>query len=209
MPGVRPANTWYDGHFEVPTLDEILVLVETLVATLRRHHLDRPNAPLFGQSFETGTLRTIASLASVPLVQLVDAEGAPYDRVASGDPRTHATLVSPTGLAEVAGYAMGIGVHTSLVCPHTAPTSGLVETAHAEGLVVHAWTVRDENCFLDPAYRIGDDPSARGDAAAQTRVLLDAGVDGIITDHPDTAVEARRQWLSRQELGLRADAAVG
>src|SRR3954469_11219099 len=26
LPQVRPANTWYDGHFEVPTLDEILDL---------------------------------------------------------------------------------------------------------------------------------------------------------------------------------------
>jgi glycerophosphoryl diester phosphodiesterase len=240
MPGVRPANTWYDGHFEVPTLDEILVLVERcsrrrgvtvgvaaeikhptyfasiglaleepLVATLRRHHLDRPNAPLFAQSFETATLRTIASLSSVPLLQLVDAEGAPYDRVASGDPGTHATLVSPSGLAEVAGYAMGIGVHKSLVSPHTAPTSCLVEAAHAEGLVVHAWTVRDENQFLDAAYRIGDDPAARGDAVAQTGALLDAGVDGIITDHADTALEARRQWLDRQEVGVRAHAGIG
>lgn len=239
MPRVRPANTWYDGHFEVPTLDEILLLVaqcgrrrgvtvgvaaeikhptyfasiglpleEPLVATLGRHHLDRPNAPLFAQSFETATLRTIASMSTVPLVQLVDAEGAPYDRIASGDPCTYATLVSPSGLGEVASYAMGIGVHKRLVSPHTSPSSDLVEAAHAEGLAVHAWTVRDENHFLDAPYRIGDDPHARGDAVAQTQVLLDAGVDGIITDHTDTAVEARRQWLSRRQVGAPARVSV-
>ena len=26
LPAVRPANTWYDGHFEVPTFDEVLEL---------------------------------------------------------------------------------------------------------------------------------------------------------------------------------------
>ncbi len=239
MPEVRPGNTWYDGHFEVPTLEEILLLVsrcsrrrgvtvgvaaelkhatyfasiglaleEPLVATLRRHHLDRPNAPLFAESFETGVLRTIASMSTVPLVQLVDAEGAPYDRVAAGDPCTYATLVSPAGLREVAGYAMGIGVHKRLVSPHTAPGSELVRSAHEEGLVVHAWTVRDENRFLDPPYRVGDDPHALGDAVAQTQALLDAGVDGIITDQADTALEARRQWLVRREAGVQPPVAV-
>ncbi len=239
MPLVRPANTWYDGHFEVPTLDEILLLVqqcsrrrgvtvgvcaelksptyfasvglppeEPLLAALRRHHLDRPNAPVFVQSFETAVLRTIASSSTVPLVQLVAAQGAPYDRVQAGDPCTYAALVSPDGLREVAGYAAGIGVPTSVVGGRSG-TPGLVDTAHAEGLVVHAWTVRDENRFLDAAYRVGDDPHARGNAAAQTQALLDAGVDGIITDHADTAVEARRQWLDRRAVGARSGAVVG
>jgi glycerophosphoryl diester phosphodiesterase len=239
MPDVRPANTWYDGHFEVPTLDEILLLVqrcsrrrgvtvgvcaelknptyfasvglpveEPLVAALRRHHLDRPNAPVFVQSFETASLRVIASRSTAPLVQLVDAEGSPYDRVVAGDPCTHATLVSPPGLREVATYAAGIGVHKSLVTG-TPGTRALVDAAHDEGLVVHAWTVRDENRFLDAAYRIGDDPHARGNAVAATQALLDAGVDGIITDHADTAVEARRQWVAERGPVIRPHAAVG
>jgi glycerophosphoryl diester phosphodiesterase len=164
------------------------------VAALRRH--------------ETATLHTIASSSTVPLVQLVDAEGSPYDRVVAGDPCTHATLVSPEGLREVATYAAGIGVHRKLVSG-TPATRGLVDAAHAEGLVVHAWTVRDENRFLDAPYRIGDDPYARGDAVAQTQALLDAGVDGVITDHADTAVEARRLWQARRGAGVRVPAAAG
>lgn len=55
-------------------------------------------------------------------------------------------------------------------------TENLVRRAHARGLEVHAWTV--------------DDPTD------MTR-LLDAGVDGIMTDRPDilrTVLDARGLW---------------
>jgi glycerophosphoryl diester phosphodiesterase len=243
LPRVRPGNTWYDGHFEVPTFDEVLSLAERgsrrrgvtigvypetkhttyfdsiglsleepLVAALRDHHLDRPNAPVFVQSFETANLRELASMVSVPLVQLVDAAGAPYDSAGRGEPRTYADLVTPAGLREVATYAAGVGVHKSLVLGEGAgpcsPGHGMVADAHAAGLAVHAWTVRDENRFLAGAYRLGDDPDARGDAAAETRALLEAGVDGVFTDQADTAVDARGQWLARREDALRPRSAV-
>ncbi|MEP7091937.1 MAG: glycerophosphodiester phosphodiesterase [Nocardioidaceae bacterium] len=228
LPKVRPGNTWYDGHFEIPTFDEVLELAErgsrrrgvtigvypetkhpgyfasiglpleeALVAALRRHHLDRPNAPVFVQSFETASLRALTSMVSVPLVQLVDATGAPYDLELAGDPRTYADLLTPLGLKEVATYAAGIGVHQALVLPAGPDATlqrDLVDAAHTEGMLVHAWTVRDENRFLAPAHRVGDDPNARGDAPGQIRTLFDAGVDGIFTDHCDTGVEARRSW---------------
>jgi glycerophosphoryl diester phosphodiesterase len=248
LPLLRPGNTWYDGHFEVPTFDEILHLAEQgsrrrgvtigvypetkhpthfaslglpleepLVAALRRHHLDRPNAPVFVQSFETANLRRLAAMVTVPLVQLVDACGAPYDVRAAGHRRTYADLCSPSGLREVATYAAAVGVNQSLLleapsAPGSTPIAAtpgdhpLVEAAHHAGLLVHAWTVRDENEFLEDAYRRGDDPAARGDSGAQTQALLDAGVDGVFADHPDTAVEARRQWLERP---VTAGAPVG
>jgi glycerophosphoryl diester phosphodiesterase len=56
-------------------------LEEPLVATLRRHRLDRPDAPVFVQSFEAAGLRELASMVRVPLVKLVDPAGAAYDRV--------------------------------------------------------------------------------------------------------------------------------
>jgi glycerophosphoryl diester phosphodiesterase len=237
LPQVRPANTWYDGHFEIPTFDEVLELAERgsrrrgvtigvypetkhptyfdsiglsleepLLAALRRHHLDRPNAPVVVQSFEVGNLRRLAAATTVPLVQLVERGGAPYDLELAGDGRTYADLVSADGLREVATYAAGIGVHQDLVLPDDA---GLVDSAHDAGLAVHVWTVRDENRFLAERFRSGSDPNARGDALAQTRALLEAGVDGVFTDHPDTAVEARRRWVGRTPVGVPQDAALG
>jgi glycerophosphoryl diester phosphodiesterase len=141
-------------------------------------------------------------MVTVPLVQLVDVEGAPYDLVAAGDTRGYADLLAPTGLADVATYAAAIGAHKALVLPEGSAAPGrpsLVEAVHAAGLLVHAWTVRDENRYLAERFRIGTDPDARGDAAGQTLALLEAGVDGVFTDHPDTAVQARALWLERRE----------
>ena len=229
LPSVRPANTWYDGRFEIPTFEEILELAERggrergvtigvypetkhpsyfasiglpleepLVAALRRHHLDRPNAPVLVQSFETGNLRALASTVSVPLVQLVEAGGAPYDLRAAGDPRSYRDLLTGPGLAEVAGYAAAVGVPKSLVLSAQGRgTDGLVARAHAAGLLVHAWTVRDENRYLEERFRTAADPDAHGDAVGETVALLEAGVDGVFTDQSDTAVRARDLWHAR------------
>ena len=240
LPRVRPANTWYDGHFEIPTFDEVLELAEwgsrrrgvtvgvypetkhptyfasiglpleePLVAALRRHHLDRPNAPVVVQSFETANLQRLASMTSVPLVQLVEAAGAPYDLASAGDPRTYRDLVSVAGLAETATYAAGVGLQKELVLLDESSGRGLVDTAHVEGLLVHVWTVRDENRYLSEAFRRGSAPHAIGDSAGQTLALLEAGVDGVFTDHPDTAVAARTRWLERVGVQERERTPIG
>jgi glycerophosphoryl diester phosphodiesterase len=131
----------------------------------------------------------------------VDASGAPYDRLAAGDPTTYADLVTPAGLSEIAGYADGVGANKNLVLPRdpasgaTGAPSALVDDAHARGLVVHVWTLRDENQFMATNFRIGTDPNAKGDGYAEAMAFLDAGVDGIFADHPDTTLAARNDWL--------------
>lgn len=182
-----------------------LALEEPLLRALRRHRLDRPGANVFIQSFETVNLRRLHRMTRLPLIQLVDAGGAPFDLVASGDAGTFGDLVTPQGLAVVATYAAGLGVHKDLVLPRTddetGPPSALVDSAHDAGLLVHAWTLRDENQFLPRNFRIGLDPNAAGDARGEAQALLDAGVDGIFADHVDTAVEARDDWLELEEAG--------
>lgn len=177
-----------------------LSLEEPLVRTLRRHHLDRPDARVLVQSFETGNLRALDRMTQVPLVQLVGSSGAPYDLVADGDPRTYRDLVTRAGLAWIAQYADGIGAEKTLVLPRdasgaTTTPSTLVDDAHAERLFVHVWTLRNENRFLPTNHQRGDDPDAWGDALAEARDHLDTGVDGFFTDYPDTGVEARDDWL--------------
>ena len=180
-----------------------LSLEEPLVAALRRHHLDRPNAPVYVQSFETANLKELAGEVRVPLVQLVDASGAPYDTVAAGQPVTYRDLVTPAGLQEIAAYAEGLGAHKDLVLPRevtgalTTP-SDVVDDAHAVGLLVHAWTIRDENQFMATDFRRGTDPNAKGDARAEISAFLDAGVDGVFSDFADTAVDARDSWLAER-----------
>ena len=171
-----------------------------LVGTLQRHGLDDAQAPVMVQSFETASLQELATLTRVPLVQLLDVAGAPYDLVAAGDPRSYDALATPAGLAGIAGYATAIGAHKDRVLPRH-PSSGdlgrastLVADARAAGLLVHVWTLRAENQFLATRFRNGTDPGARGDAHAEVRAFLDAGVDGIFTDHPGTACRAVEDW---------------
>ena len=96
-------------------------------------------APVFIQSFEVSNLRDLATMTNVPLVQLLNAGGRPYDFVVSGDPRTYADMARPAGLAEIARYADGIGANKDLIVPRNAagallaPTT-LIRDAHRAGL---------------------------------------------------------------------------
>ena len=225
LPDVRPANTAFDGRFEIPTLQEVidlakehgvgiypetkhpsyfdsigLTLEEPLVSTLEDNGFTSTSDPVFIQSFEVGNLLELSEMTDLPLVQLLDDSGAPWDLVESGDPRTYADLATPEGLAEIATYAQGIGVNKNLVIPRDEkdnllePTS-LIDDAHAAGLIVHAWTFRDENTFLPNDFRVGDPsepefPRNPGDAVEEQVLFLEQGLDGLFTDHPDTGVKA-------------------
>ena len=190
--GVYP-ETKHPSHFNALGLS----MEEPLLAALERWGYADATAPVFIQSFEVGNLRRLRRMTPLRLVQLVAAEGAPYDFVSSGDPRKYADLITPEGLAEIAGYADAIGVDKSLIIPRSedgtpgTPTS-LVAEAHARGLLVHGWTFRAENAFLPKCLRSGSDPAAIGDLAAEVIAHLRAGMDGFFTDHPDVGVRARQ-----------------
>ena len=197
--GVYP-ETKHPSYFDALGLS----LEEPLVAALQRHGLDDRGSRVLVQSFETGNLRELAAMTEVRLVQLVDRAGAPYDLAAAGDPRTYDDLVTPGGLAEVATYADAVGSHKDRVLPRdragaVGQPSSLVTDAHEAGLHVHVWTLRDENRFLPTNLRVGSDPNARGDATAEARALLDAGVDGLFGDHPRTLVAAVAAWTEEQQ----------
>jgi glycerophosphoryl diester phosphodiesterase len=232
LPAVRPANTAFDGLYQVPTFQEVIDLArrrhvgiypETkhptyfrsiglplegpLVRTLRANGYQGRNARVFIQSFEVGNLRRLNRMTDVPLVQLIDATGKPYDFVVSGDPRTYADLVTPAGLAEVATYADGVGVNKDLIVPRDAqnrllsPTT-LVRDAHRAGLLVHSWTFRRENTFLPEDFRQGNPASpvylqAPGDFPAELRLFYKLGLDGVFSDNPDVAVAVRHQVFTR------------
>ena len=193
-----------------------LPLEPPLVRILQGNGLNRPNAKVFIQSFEVGNLRDLAGQLRVPLVQLIAGSGAPYDFVVAGDSRTYADLITPAGLREIAGYAAGIGPDKNRIVPRDqagflrAPTS-LVADAHRAGLLVCPYAFRNENAFLPANFRLGSDPAAYGDAFAEYELFLGLGVDGLFSDNPDTALEAR--VASRAAAGWsgieRADAPSG
>ncbi|MEW2381087.1 glycerophosphodiester phosphodiesterase [Micromonospora sp. NPDC047707] len=173
-----------------------LPLEKPLVEVLRRNKLTHRNSPVIIQSFETANLRHLNKVIDVKLAQLLNASGRPYDFTVAGDTRTYRDLATPAGLEWIAGYADGVGVNKDLIVPRDAtgkllaPTT-LVRDAHREKLIVHAWTFRAENQFLPADLRIGTDPNARGDIQAEYELFYGLGLDGVFTDHPDTAVAAR------------------
>jgi glycerophosphoryl diester phosphodiesterase len=133
-------------------------------------------------------------MTDIRLIQLLDGEPG------------YADMITPAGLAAVAEYAYGIGADKDVLVPR-GPTDellaagDLVDEAHEVGLAVHAWTFRAENRFLPLDFRIGADPDARGDIISEYELFLRLGIDGLFTDHPDTAVAARAGLLSATVAG--------
>jgi glycerophosphoryl diester phosphodiesterase len=131
-------------------------------------------------------------------MSLVDPYLRPYDFAVAGDSRTFADLLTAAGLAEVATYADGIGpwkpylVKTvndgverdgvaglSINDRRVDGSTGVIEAAHAAGLLIHTWTFRN-------------DASGYGFRNPQEEMAyyLRLGVDGVFTDFPDTGVAA-------------------
>lgn len=163
-----------------------LSMDEPLLRLLTQYGYTRADSPVFVQSFEVGNLRRLRKRTPVPLVQLIEAEGAPYDFIAAGEKRTYADLITPAGLKEIAQYANAVGVNKNLIIPRNAdgtlgPPSSLVRDAHAAGLKVHGWTFRAERVFLPAGL----------DMVAEVTAFLRTGMDGFFTDHPDLGVRAR------------------
>jgi glycerophosphoryl diester phosphodiesterase len=171
-----------------------LDLESAVLGALQDHSMGRQDSGVHLQSFEPSCLRRLRERTDLTLVQLVEASGAPADVAADGDPTTYDDLVTPAGLRAVAHYADAIGLAKSRLLGAPEAAAGLVDEAHLNGLRVFVWTLRDENRFLAPQHRIGDAPGRRGDSASELFALLDAGVDGVFCDHPDTALAARERW---------------
>jgi glycerophosphoryl diester phosphodiesterase len=55
-----------------------------LLHALTKHGYAGRNAPVFIQSFEVGNLRRLRRRTQLPMVQLIEEKGAPYDFIAAG-----------------------------------------------------------------------------------------------------------------------------
>jgi len=164
-----------------------LPLEAALVAELKAAGWDRADAPVFIQSFEVNNLKALKQLTRVPLIQLLDADGAPAD----GAQPSYAAMITPAGLEAVATYAAGIGPAKAMVVKGDGTVTPLVADAHAAGLKVHPWTFRAENYFLPSGLRDGINPAGHGRLVDEISRHLAAGVDGFFTDFPYQGAEAR------------------
>lgn len=181
-------------YFRAVDLD----LEAPLATALKEAGLGTATAPAWIQCFEpTALIRLHDSYGlRTRMVLLTSTSGRPYDFQVSGDSRTYADLLTPTGLTWLSQWVTAIGPDQSQVVPRRAdgtlgtPTT-LVARVHAAALLVHVYTLRSENVFLPVDYRVGPDPAADGRAVPYDGRLLEAGVDGMFCDQPDLCVAAR------------------
>lgn len=189
-----------------------LALEPRLLAALDAAGWRTADSPVFIQSFEAGNLRWLRERTPLRLVQLIGGEGLGEDGLPLATPPwrnpgecslfsqdlrppalVSAGRIRASALVEIAGYADAIGPWKRWIIGErivagvvraTAPTA-LIEHAHAAGLVVHAWTFRNEAIHLLADYD--------GDPHAEYQAFAALGIDGVFSDHPDTAVAALNQ----------------
>jgi glycerophosphoryl diester phosphodiesterase len=142
-------------------------------------------------------------------ISLVAPYDKPYDFAVAKDSRTFADMLTPAGLKEIKAYADGIGPWKPYLLPSKQvdrnndgvmddlnndgkmderdrvllPATDVIKNAHAAGLIVHAYTFRNEPRRLASDYN--------GDPKAEYKKMFEIGVDGVFSDFPDTAVAAR------------------
>ena len=131
-------------------------------------------------------------------MSLVAPYHKPYDFVVKGDSRSFGDLVKPAGLDFIKTYADAVGPwkpylvktvddgversgDSSLTINdrRVDGSTGVIENAHARGLLVHTWTFRNDASgygFKDPK--------------AEMEYYMKLGVDGVFTDFPATGVAA-------------------
>ena len=94
-----------------------LALEWPLVQVLQANGYTDEDDAVFIQSFEVSNLKELAGMTPVPLIQLINEGGKPFDFVLANDPRTYADMIRPEGLPEIQTYADGIGVNKNLIFP--------------------------------------------------------------------------------------------
>lgn len=175
--GVYPeikAPAWHRGQGK----DISRIVLETLARYGYREKGDLAYVQCFDPQ-EAARLRRELG-CRLKLVQLI---GDDSGRESGAD---YVAMRTPAGLQRVAAYADGIGPWLPHVVEgrdedgHWRITS-LVRDAHALGLEVHPYTLRQDAL-----------PDYVADFEALLRVfLVDVGVDGVFTDFPDRARRAR------------------
>lgn len=156
------------AFFEAQGIDVLAALQGDLDA----RGLNGPQAPVWLESFDHGFLRRAFERCGNACFALL--ESVPRDA-----PALDALLRS------VAMWTRGVAPAKALLWDREGRDSGLVATAHAHGLEVHAWTFRQDR---SPA------PFATTELEMQTAFGL--GVDALFCDFPDVAVAARDNFAN-------------
>ncbi|MGJ3233015.1 MAG: glycerophosphodiester phosphodiesterase family protein [Oceanicaulis sp.] len=139
-----------------------------LIAALEARDLNMDGAPVVIQSFDPAFLQRLRPETPLPLAMLY---AGPAEDGYDADGLT---------LPEIAAVADGVGAFKGVLLNPEGTSTGYLEAAHALGLEVHVWTVRDDRT-----------PITGDTVEEELAALYRLGVDAVFTDHPATAVRVR------------------
>ncbi|WP_022877347.1 glycerophosphodiester phosphodiesterase family protein [Microbacterium sp. B19] len=220
IPALRPGSAAHDDEDPVLSLRDVLDLARAggvgvvleikhaaffalagfdMAALVERELRDAAwwdDPGLVIESFEPLVLQRLRERGiQAPLVQLIEAEGAPWDlRERDGaDAASYVSMLTPAGLDALAREVDGISPDKRLILAPDAAGAArgpapFVAEAHERGLRVFTWTCRPENAFLLPAFQGAGGPAEFGAYEREWAVLRDAALDGVFVDHPDLGV---------------------
>jgi len=162
----RAPGVWWTIELKVDPRDEQEVadrrqLLEGVLAAVHEHGLERQ---CFVHSFDWSVLELSAELAPEVLRSALVEDSVTW---VPGSPLTGSVVVGETH-HDVCEGAVAVGAQ--VISPgHPMVDRDFVERAHAAGLAVLPWTVNE------PARMVQ---------------LVEAGIDGLVTDYPDRALSA-------------------
>ncbi len=139
------------------------VLLKAVDGLLQKY----PNIPVYIQCFDHAYLAAMKKQTNYPLIALIDS---------ARDDGGKALYSPAVPLDNVKQFA-GVGINKLLLATAQGSPSNIVARAHALGLKVHVWTVRDD--ALPPMFATVE---------AELAAISSMGVDGVFTDFTQSAV---------------------
>lgn len=190
LPRLRPASAAHDGRQAPILLEEALAIAAPTGTTLVLELKHPSRSAALGLPLDDLLLGVLEAAPALPPLVLESFEWDVLDRLADrGATWPRVALVGDRPLRDgdalddpgrYAAYA-GVSARTGLIRPR--PVARLRD----RGLEVWTWTLRTENRFLPPRYRL---PAGRdGRYAAYWQRLAAAGVTGVFADNPDVAMQ--------------------
>ncbi|GHU32838.1 hypothetical protein AGMMS50256_23650 [Betaproteobacteria bacterium] len=178
----RPIGVYPEAKQSDPDMED------GILATLAAYGLNKPDSPVFIQSFYDSAIRSLHAKQQAQgtrIPQILLGVAVMEGNVAKLGLWIEDDRIAPIlDLSEVKKIADGIGVcigdsAADCLLDPAMVSREFIEQAHAAGLKVHGWTFSKVDAIA---------------AQKEYRKYLDIGMDGMFSNYPDLAILARDQF---------------
>lgn len=159
-------------------------LENILIQVLNEKKWNTKYDQVYIQSFEVSNLKELSKVTSYHLVQLIgDPNESPFDL--KGTKVTYRDMITLSGLKEISKYAQGIAPYKKYLVDEKNEdyliANDFLKNAKLLNFFIVPYTFRNETFFLLKPFK---------DPIKEYEFFYKLGVDGVISDFPDTAVKA-------------------